>query len=114
MVGENFPSSFVASDAEKVGFLLSDSIISSDIFQILSDVFQISSEIFQISSDIFQISSDVYQISSEIFQICRRFFGLSRKHVQNVRNDNDNPCAERSAICSRSRVVVPLHVKIAP
>ena len=43
-----------------------------------------------------------------------RFFGLSRKHAQNVHNDNDNPWAERSAICSRSRVVVPLHVKIAP
>ena len=43
-----------------------------------------------------------------------RFFGLSRKHAQNVRNDNDNPWAERSARCSRSRVVVPLHVKIAP
>ena len=107
MVGENFPSSFVASYAEKVGFLPSDRIISSDIFQISLDV-------FRISSDVFQISSDVFQISSEIFQISLETFGLSRKHAQNVRNDNDNPWAERSAICSRSRVVVPLHVKIAP
>lgn len=64
MVGEDFPSSFVASDAEKVGFLLSDSIISSDIFQISLDVFRISSDVFQISSEIFQISSEFFRFVS--------------------------------------------------
>ena len=62
MVGGDFPPSFVASDAEKVGFLPSDSIISSDVFQISSDVFQISSDVFQIPSDVFQIPSDVFSV----------------------------------------------------
>ena len=74
MVDENFPSSFVASDAEKVGFLLSDSIIPSEIFKISSDVFKISSEIFQISSDVFQISLEIFQISSDVFQISLEIF----------------------------------------
>ena len=64
MVGENFPSSFVASDAEKVGFLLSDSIISSDIFQISLDVFRIPLDVFQIPLEIFQISSEIFRFVS--------------------------------------------------
>ena len=55
---------------KKVGFLLSDSIISSEIFQISLDVFKIPSEIFQISSDVFQISSDVFQIFVGVFSVC--------------------------------------------
>ena len=61
MVGGDFPPSFVASDAEKVGFLPSDSKISSEIFQISSDVFKISSDVFQISSDVFQIPSEFFR-----------------------------------------------------
>lgn len=48
-------TSFVASYAEKVSVLPSDSIISSDIFQISLDVFKISSDVFQIPSDVFSV-----------------------------------------------------------
>lgn len=41
-------TSFVASYAEKVSVLPSDSIISSDIFQISLDVFKISSDVFSV------------------------------------------------------------------
>ena len=60
MVGENFPSSFVASYAEKVGFLPSDSVISSDVFKISSDIFKISSDVFEISREIIGAMSDVF------------------------------------------------------
>ena len=76
MVDGDFPPSFVASYAEKVSFLPSDSIISSDIFQISLDVFRISSDVFQISSEIFQISSDVFQISSDVFKIPSDVFSV--------------------------------------
>ena len=64
MVGGDFPPSFVASYAEKVGFLPSDSIISSDIFQIPLDVFQIPLDVFQIPLEIFQISSEIFRFVS--------------------------------------------------